>query len=176
MISPNTSVRPFSSEADYERMIDYFHGADDDSLRAMGVERGRLPSREIWLARLLPDLGRPPREKLSSHLAWYLDDQAVGHSSANKIVFGESAYLHLHLWNAGLRHAGLGLTFFNSSVRHFATELALRQVVCEPYAENQAPNRILEKAGFRFVRRYRTTPGPLNFEQDVNRWELEIPA
>jgi hypothetical protein len=35
-------------------MIDYFLLADDASLRAMGVERKRLPSKEACCARSLP--------------------------------------------------------------------------------------------------------------------------
>ena len=35
-----------------------------------------------------------------------------------------------------------------------------------------APNRVLEKAGFEFVKTDRTVPGPINFEQDVNCWHM----
>jgi hypothetical protein len=31
---------------------------------------------------------------------------------------------------------------------------------------------VLEKLGFAFIRRYRTTPGVIAYEQDVNRYEL----
>jgi hypothetical protein len=34
---------------------------------------------------------------------------------------------------------------------------------------------VLEKLGFRFVRRYRTIPGVIAYEQDVNRYELKRP-
>jgi hypothetical protein len=45
----------------------------------------------------------------------------------------------------------------------------------EPSAGNSAPNRVLEKLGFAFIRRYRTTPGVIAYEQDVNRYELRRP-
>jgi hypothetical protein len=32
---------------------------------------------------------------------------------------------------------------------------------------------VLLKAGFRFIRRYRTVPGAINFEQDVNQYVLD---
>jgi hypothetical protein len=44
---------------------------------------------------------------------------------------------------------------------------------CEPYADNPAPNRVLVKTGFRFIARYRTTPGVINFEQEVNRYVID---
>ncbi len=165
-------VRPFDSPADYERMIDYFHGADDEALALMGVDRARLPTRADWLERLLPDLARPFPEKLTYYLAWCSGSDVVGHSNANQIAFGVRAQIHLHLWTPERRRSGLGLACFTESIRRFARDLSLRQIICEPYAANPGPNRLLERAGFRFVRRYRTTPGPLNFEQEVNRWEL----
>ena len=46
-------------------------------------------------------------------------------------------------------------------------------LICEPYAHNQAPNGILPELGFTKVKTYRTIPGAINFEQQVNRWELK---
>jgi hypothetical protein len=36
-----------------------------------------------------------------------------------------------------------------------------------------APNRTLLKAGLNYVKGYMTVPGPLNFQQAVNRWAIE---
>jgi hypothetical protein len=44
---------------------------------------------------------------------------------------------------------------------------------CEPYALNPAPNKTLEKLGFKFLKTYTTIPGWINFEQEVNLWELK---
>ncbi len=35
------------------------------------------------------------------------------------------------------------------------------------------PNWTLPKIGFCLVKTYTTTPGFLNFEQEVNQWEME---
>jgi hypothetical protein len=59
------------------------------------------------------------------------------------------------------------------SIEVFLRRFALAQLYCEPYAGNPAPNQVLAKVGFRFVRRYRTTPGLINSEQEVNRYVLE---
>ena len=45
------AVTPFSSASDYLRMIDYFLGADERSLQAMGVDPKKLPHRDAWLER-----------------------------------------------------------------------------------------------------------------------------
>jgi [ribosomal protein S5]-alanine N-acetyltransferase len=49
----------------------------------------------------------------------------------------------------------------------------LRRILCEPYAENPGPNRLLAKLGFRLVKRYRTVPGVINFDQEVNLWQMD---
>ena len=49
---------------------------------------------------------------------------------------------------------------------------ALETIACEPYAENRAPNRLLERLRFDLVKRYRTVPSAIAHEQQVNRWEM----
>ena len=173
--SSHLQVTPFASVTDYEGVIDYFLGADEAYLRGMGVEPKKLPARAIWLERLLPDLTRPDEQKQTFYLGWDCEGRRVGHSNVNPLVFGDQAYVHLHLWGADARRAGLGTEFFRRSVEVFFRRFALRRLYCEPYAENPAPNRVLSKLGFRLEKRYRTTPGLISFEQDVNRYVMERP-
>ena len=51
--------------------------------------------------------------------------------------------------------------------------LKLKRLFCEPHAFNVAPNRTLQKAGFKYLKTHMTVPGPLNFHQAVNRWVIE---
>lgn len=169
-------VRPFAGQGDFERMIDYFLGADHAFLRGMGVDPEKLPDRQAWLESALLDHQRIEAEKERAYLAWIHEGVPVGHSSISKIRVGEEAYIHLHLWVRGLRQAGLGTQYFSASAAEFMRAFRLRRLYCEPYAENPGPNRVLLKAGFRFIKRYRTVPGPINFEQDVNQYVLELPA
>ena len=166
-------VRPFSSREDYELMLDYFYKADDSFLRGMGVDRLKLPERDKWLDALLVDHEKPDEERDRFYLVWIFRGERVGHSSINKIVPGTEAFIHLHLWDSHLRKAGLGTEFVRRSVNFYFERFNLKKLVCEPSAENLAPNRVLEKLGFRFVRRYRTTPVAIAYEQDVNRYELD---
>jgi RimJ/RimL family protein N-acetyltransferase len=57
---------------------------------------------------------------------------------------------------------------------YFFQNFELKNLYCEPYALNPAPNKTLKKIGFQFVKQYVTIPGSLNFEQEVNRWELKF--
>jgi RimJ/RimL family protein N-acetyltransferase len=141
----------------------------------MGVDRLKLPERDKWLEALLVDHERPDSERDRFYLVWKFRGQPVGHSSINKIVVGTEAYIHLHLWDSRLRRAGLGTEFVRRSAVFYFKKFNLKKLICEPWAENPAPNRVLEKLGFKFVRRYRTIPGVIAYEQDVNRYELRRP-
>ena len=166
-------IKPFSCKADYERMIDYFLQADQKFLISMGVDPGKLPTRKDWLDRLLPDLERTDCEKQTYFLSWLYNGVAIGHSNVNKIKYGEEAYIHLHIWAPEHRKVGIGTEFLRKSANAFIRKFALKSLCCEPYAENPAANRVLSKVGFRFIRRYRTVPGLINFDQEVNQYVIQ---
>ncbi len=167
------AIRPFESRDEYARMVDYFLDADTSFLEGMGVDVSKLPSRDEWIEAALLDHHRADDEKERAYLAWIYDGELVGHSSINRIKVGEEATIHLHLWRSDLRMAGLGTRFFEASTKEFMRLYRLDRIYCEPFAENPAPNRVVEKLGFRFLKRYRTVPGPINLEQDVNLYVLE---
>ena len=168
-------VRPFLSREEYELMLDYFYTADDSFLNGMGVDRAKLPERDKWLDALLLDHEKPDGERDRFYLIWIFRGRRVGHSSINKIVLGTEAFIHLHLWDSQLRRAGLGTEFVRRSANLYFERFNLKKLVCEPSADNPAPNRVLEKLGFTFIKRYRTIPGVIAYEQDVNRYELRRP-
>jgi RimJ/RimL family protein N-acetyltransferase len=171
----DVEVRPFSSREEYELMLDYFYESDDTFLRGMGVDRLRLPERDKWLRALLSDHEKPDTERDRFYLVWIFRGRRVGHSSVNKIAVGSEAFIHLHLWDSQLRRAGLGTELVRRSADFYFERFNLKKLICEPSAENPAPNRVLEKLGFAFIRRYRTTPGVIAYEQEVNRYELKRP-
>jgi len=156
-------------------VVRYFTGGSEAFLRGMGVDPGKLPDPKVFLERLLADHERPDDRKERLYLAWFYRGEQIGHSSLSNIRPGEDAYIHLHLWKPELRRAGVGTELFKLATRFAIERFALKRVFCEPYAENAAPNRVLEKTGFRLVRRHRTVPGAINFEQDVNLWVFEAP-
>lgn len=161
-------IRP----SDIESITAYWLGADKEFLLGMGVDLNKIPSHEQWIDMLSEQLQQPYEEKKSYCTIWEIDGQAVGHSNVNKIVFGEEAYMHLHLWKSAVRRAGAGTALVRMSLPWFFHHLQLKVLYCEPYALNPAPNKTLEKVGFEFVKTYTTTPGWINFEQAVNLWAL----
>ncbi len=159
-------------ESDIPLIIDYWLNADNAFLRRMGVDINKIPTREDWQNILSEQLVQPYENKKSYCIIWQVDGIAVGHSNVNKIIFGEGAYMHLHLWKKDLRKNGLGTEMVIMTLPYFFNNLKLKKLCCEPYALNPSPNKTLNKIGFEFVKEHITIPGFLNFEQQVNLWEL----
>jgi ribosomal-protein-alanine N-acetyltransferase len=157
---------------DISLIADYWLKSDPDFLVSLGVDLQKLPSREGLTNMLAHQLKLPLTEKMAYALIWLVDGTPVGHCNVNGIEFGKSAYMHLHLWQSQTRQQGMGTELVKKSLHFFFENLELKELYCEPYALNAAPNKTLEKVGFTFEKRYTTIPGSLNFEQEVNRWKL----
>jgi len=165
------SIREFEIN-DIDLMIRYFLDADPAFLKNMGVDVYKLPSFEKWRQIVLDDFKKPVERKKFYYVMWELDGFPAGHSNINKIVYGQEAYMHLHLWKPAERKRGHGTFFIRESISRYFDKFDLKSLFCEPNALNPAPNRTLKKAGFEHVQRYETTPGWINFHQPVNRWIL----
>ena len=162
--------------AEIPLMVDYFLKADDLLLDRMGVDPERLPDRAEWIGLVEDDFERPMSERKYLYMVGVMGGKPIGHCNVNKIIFGQEAYMHLHLWDAGNRQTGLGTSMVGQSLPVFCESLELPVVFCEPKADNPAPNRTLAAVGFELVDTYVTTPGWLNYEQTVNRWRYACPA
>ena len=154
-------------------VIEYFHGSTAEHLEMLGVDPARLPDRHRWRARYEHDYARPRPEREMMLLLWELDGAPVGFSTTDRIAYGEQAFMHLHIVEAVHRRAGVGAAAIRASVELYFGELRLQRLFCEPNAFNIAPNRALQRAGFRYVKTHMTVPGPLNFHQAATRWVIE---
>ena len=158
---------------DVDVRINYFHDSSDDHLRILGVDRALLLTREAWRSFYAEDYARPIQERDNYSLVWELDDQTVGFSSTDHIVFGQEAFMHLHILKPMLRREGLGAEFVKISAQLYFRVLRLERLFCEPNAFNTAPNRTLQHAGFRYLFTHKAQPSPMNFLQVTTRWVLE---
>ena len=160
-------------QKDFNSIADYWLLSDPDFLIKMGVDLGKLPSRNRLIKMLTEQLELPIHLKKTYALIWELNGTPVGHTNVNNIVYGKEATMHLHLWKLDTRNKGLGTELIKKSLPFYFENLKLQKIICEPYALNPAPNRTLQNVGFNFIKKYTTIPGSLNFEQEVNRWELQ---
>ena len=171
MRSPSLTVREIQ-QSDIEPLSDYWFKSSPGFLIAMGVDLSKMPTREEWKEMLNEQLGQSYQEKKSYCIIWLLNDEPIGHSNVNRIIFAEEAYMHLHIWKPGNRTKGLGLQFVKMTLPFFFQNMKLKKLCCEPYSLNNAPNKTMEKLGFEFIKEYITVPGFINFEQPVKHWEL----
>ena len=138
----------------------------------MGVDIQKQPDRKGLTHMLLEQIQTAYKDKAAYATIWQQGEEAIGHCNVNGIKYGEQAFVHLHIWASELRQKGMGEILVKKSLPYFFENLALKNLFCQPYAKNPSPNKTLEKIGFEFVKTYRTIPGSLNFEQEVNMWVL----
>jgi RimJ/RimL family protein N-acetyltransferase len=168
-------VRPMRLD-EVDLRIAYFHDSSDEYLLKLGVGRELLPSREDWRAYYEKDFARPLAERETYNLAWELDGRFVGFSSIDHIEPGDHAFMHLHIVEEARRHSGLGIKFVRLSVEEYFRAFDLQRLFCQPNAFNVAPNRALQRAGFRYVLTEEMQPTVINFPQPLTRWVLERPS
>ncbi len=167
------TTRPIQT-GDIPLLIDYWLSADESFLSGMGADISKIPPREVWEDMLNEQIKTPLDKKKSYCIIWLQHEKPIGHSNVNNIIYGQEAFMHLHLWKPDSRQKGLGTEFVKKTIPWFFEDLKLKDLFCEPYALNTAPNKTLEKLGFRFIKEYLTIPGYLNFEQPVKRWQLSL--
>lgn len=157
---------------DIPQLLTYWYTASPEYMQSMGADITLLPARKDFDASLKKQLETDYPYKQAYAIIWLMNGNAVGHCNVNKIDFGNEAHMHLHMWSADSRKKGMGAELVKMSLPYFFKNLQLKKIICEPYSKNIAPNKTLAKAGFTFIKNYITTPGALNFEQEVSRWEL----
>lgn len=171
-------VREMAAE-EADLIIDYFHGSTPEHLELLGVDPTRLPAPEHWRQFYAHECAKPAPDRSTVLVVWEVDGLQIGFSTADKIVYGERANMHLHVVDPGHRGSGVGSRAVHETVAFYFEALALERLFCEPNAFNAAPNRTLQSVGFRYVKTHMTVPGPLNYHQAVTRWVFEkdrVPA
>ena len=172
IMAPTLSVRELTA-LDISYIVKYWTEADPENLSRMGADPCKLPSKDALQNALTTQIAQDYRDKYAYATIWLLDGEPIGHCNVNRIEFGESAYMHLHIWESDHRTKGMGEQFCRMSIPLFFKNLELQTLYCEPNAGNQGPNRTLKNLGFDFVKNWVTTPGDICFEQEVNLWKLE---
>jgi RimJ/RimL family protein N-acetyltransferase len=172
MNEASLSVREIRQQ-DIECIADYWLLSSPQYLQSLGVDLSKMPTREQWREMLAAQINQPYEQKKSYCIIWEMDGKPIGHSNINKIICGEEAYMHLHIWQADSRMKGHGSSFIQLTLPWFFEKYNLKRLYCEPYACNPAPNKALAKAGFEFVKEYVTIPGWINFEQPVKLWVIK---
>jgi RimJ/RimL family protein N-acetyltransferase len=152
---------------------EYFLRSTPEHLEILGVDPSRLPAPERWRERFAQECAQPIEQRAWIVVIWLLNDRPIGFSTSDKIAYGEQANMHLHVVDPECRNRGYGVECVRRSVDVYFERLKLKRLFCEPNAFNVAPNRTLQKAGFKYLKTHMTVPGPLNYHQAVTRWVIE---
>jgi RimJ/RimL family protein N-acetyltransferase len=159
--------------SEIDLIIDYFYNSTPEHLETLGIDPSRLPNQESWRERFRNECVQPIEQRATIFVIWLAGDRPIGFSTSDKIRYGEQANMHLHVTDPEHRNQGLGAECVRRSVGIYFERLKLKRLFCEPNAFNVAPNRALQKAGFKYLKTHMTVPGPLNFHQPVTRWVIE---
>ncbi|MCF8298547.1 MAG: GNAT family N-acetyltransferase [Saprospiraceae bacterium] len=158
--------------SEIELVVDYFLNSTPEYMAGMGVDYNKLPKREEWIQLIEADFNREIKERELYYLLWLIDGKAVGHSNINKIQYGESAFMHLHLWKPEIRRKGIGSELIKASIPYYFNTFELKELHCYAYHLNPAPHKTLEKVGFEFVKESECVPGWINYYQKVFFWKM----
>jgi RimJ/RimL family protein N-acetyltransferase len=166
------TVRPMQL-SEVEFVSDYFNDSTPEHLEKLGVDPSRIPRPSLWREQAADDFARCVQERRFYFVVWEHEGRRIGFSSIDKIKYGEHAFMHLHIVSPNDRAVGWGRIAVRKSIEIYLDQFQLRRLYCEPNAFNEAPNRTLQSAGFKYIKTHMTVPGPLNFHQAVNQWLLE---
>jgi RimJ/RimL family protein N-acetyltransferase len=168
---PRLTVRPLASE-DFDGFIAYFTRASQADAERMGLAIDKVPSPTQLRSDLEAMITTPVDLLRSFILAWCLDGKTIGHSSLKDIVPGEFGSIHLHMWRADLRGKGYGPRLFCLSALDFYQRFNLKQIICEPKADNPMANRMLQRIGFPLVFTHVAAGSELSVVCELNRYEI----
>lgn len=148
--------------------------ATDEHLDLIGVDRGKLGLLATWRSSFEEGLARPVAERTDHGLMWEADGEPIGFSTADRIVFGDHAYMHLHLLRGEDRHRGYGTELVRRSARTYVEQFELERLYCEPHAFNVAPNR--DSASGRVHVRVHAADDTHAFERGAGHQPVGVPT
>jgi RimJ/RimL family protein N-acetyltransferase len=130
-------------------VISYFHQSTPEHLETLGVDPTRLPDPGKWLERYTQEYNQPIEKRKTFLVIWKSGDTLIGFSTTDKIIYGQEAYMHLHMLNPEQRNIGNGTACVRATAKIYFEALKLERLFCEPNALNVAPNRTLQSVGFK---------------------------
>ena len=116
------------TEKEIPLIIRYWLTSSPEHLIAMGVDLEKVPTEENLTKYLTSQVSLPIEAKESYALIWMLDGKPIGHSNINEINFGESAKMHLHIWEQANRQKGIGLELLKLSIEAYFKKFNLQEL------------------------------------------------
>lgn len=140
-------VRPWLRD-DIPRIVRYWKTLSAADAERMGCDLSRFPTNEEYERILTRQFETPEKQATAFYSMWLVDGTAIGFASLKDIEYGIRGSMHLHMWDDAKRGKGLGSRLFCLSAVDFYERFQVREIVCEPSADNPLPNRMLQRIGF----------------------------
>ena len=115
--------------AETDLIVEYFLSSTPEHLEMLGVDPTRFPPAASWRERLRRECALPIEHRSLVLVIWLSDDQPIGFSTSDKIVYGEQANMHLHVVDPGRRHQGVGAECVRRSVDLYFEQLQAETAV-----------------------------------------------
>jgi RimJ/RimL family protein N-acetyltransferase len=147
-------------EPDIDPIVGYWHDSDPAYLDGLGIDRGKLTSREASRKRFLTFLPTDtgPRERAA--LVVTLAGRLVAYTSVNFWNSSEGA-IHLHVLDDTLRHKGVSSVLFVRVLEVYFHKFQLTRLVMQTSPSNDAINGLLRKFGLSPTRQFLDKPDGL---------------
>ncbi|MDP5121533.1 MAG: GNAT family N-acetyltransferase [Spirosomaceae bacterium] len=169
---PFYTVAEFSPE-NFEGIANYFSSKNDGYWLGMGIDPQKLMPKTAWISFLTEEYEKPLDKKLFFYYLWLRNGEPIGHSNINKLIIGEEAEMHLHLWNPSIVKQGIGVELLKKTIPLYFEKFKLQRLFCQPFAANPAPNAILPKMGFEFLKTHQAEPiGWINIKGEQSQYIL----
>ena len=172
-MSSEITVRE-AQKNDIQHIVGYWDNSSTEDLLAMGIDVNNIDPLKNLGDRLEKQLSLKNEDKAAFVMIAMMDEKPVGHCYVNNLIFGNEAFMHLHIWQNNSHKKGMGSEMVRQSIPHFFEKLKLQTLFCEPAAMNPGPNKTLERIGFEFIKKHTTIPAGWTFQLEVNRWEMTL--
>lgn len=129
---------------DVPAIVDYWLLSPEEHLAFMGVDRGRLGSRDDVYNRFATAIrtGDPTQSKIA--LGITLDQLLVGYTLLNRYS-DEVNYSHWHIIQPDMRAKGLSTSLYPARIQTYFDIAPISQLIHQTRTRNLAVNRVLDK-------------------------------
>lgn len=161
-------------KSDIQKIINYWFNKTEEELKFVGVDKNKLGTIESWTNFLEDVLNTPMDQAKAFYLIWQINNEAIGYVTLRNISQNNIADIHLHIWDKSMHTKGYGAKLFAISVVEIYKLFKFKLLLCEPKADNAAPNKMLEKIGFQKWRTYTCASASMCFPCKVNSYIIDL--
>jgi RimJ/RimL family protein N-acetyltransferase len=143
-------VRPFElRDVDYQ--LSYIQDSPRQFLEQLGFDTSKLLDRESHKKFLIQRTESEQREKTFHFVVAQLNEKTIAAASLPLSVHQDVPRAHFHIYSEEHRGKGLGVPILKAALKLLMNFHQVNRIYIEPKIDNTRMNKLMSKAGFRFV-------------------------